>query len=160
MVRNNMVVSLAYTLKNSEGEEIERAREDSPLQYLHGRGHLVAGLEKSIEGLLVGSKKDIVIPPEEGYGAFDPKLKIKTDISMFPKDVKVKIGMQFTADLGDGKNQNFKVEKIEGNEVFINGNHPLASKTLQYSIEVLDIREATQEELQHGHAHGPGGHNH
>lgn len=160
MVKNNMVVGLAYTLKNSDGEELDSAGAGDPLQYLHGVGQIVPGLEKALEGLLIGSTKDVVVPPTEGYGEHVPQLKIKTEMSMFPKDVEVKIGMQFTADLGDGKHQNFTVEKIEGDEVFIDGNHPLAGQTLHFSIEVLSIREATQEELQHGHAHGPGGHHH
>lgn len=155
-----MVVSLSYTLKNAEGEELDSAGAGNPLEYLHGRGQIVPGLEKAIDGLIIGSTKDVVVPPEEGYGEHVPQLKIKTEMSMFPKDVEVKIGMQFTADLGDGKHQNFTVEKIEGNEVFIDGNHPLAGQTLHFAIEVLGIREATQEEIQHGHAHGPGGHHH
>jgi FKBP-type peptidyl-prolyl cis-trans isomerase SlyD len=160
MIKNNAVVEITYSLKNSEGEEIDSAGAGNPLQYLHGVGQIVPGLEKALDGLLIGSTKDVVVPPEEGYGDFDPQLKIKTENTMFPKDVEVKIGMEFTADLGDGKHQNFTVEKIEGNEVFINGNHPLAGKTLHFSIEVVSIRDATDDELQHGHAHGPGGHHH
>jgi FKBP-type peptidyl-prolyl cis-trans isomerase SlyD len=160
MIKKNTVVGISYTLKNSDGEELDSAGAGDPLQYLHGVGQIVPGLEKALDGLLIGSTKDVVVPPAEGYGEHVPQLKIKTEMSMFPKDVEVKIGMEFTADLGDGKHQNFKVEKIEGNEVFIDGNHPLAGQTLHFAIEVLSIRDATEEELQHGHAHGPGGHHH
>ena len=160
MVKNNTVVEISYVLNNSDGVELESSKSGEPLKYLHGAGQIIQGLEKAINGLLIGDKKNIIVTPEDGYGNYDPKLKIKTSVSMFPKDVDVKTGMQFTADLGNGKTQNFTVQNIKDEEVFIDGNHPLAGQTLHYSIEVLSIRYATQEELQHGHVHGPGGHHH
>ena len=160
MVKNNSVVGITYTLKNSEGVELGSANANQPMVYLHGQGQIVPGLEKALEGLIIGSQKDVTIPPSEGYGEVNPQLKLKTEKSIFPDDVEVQIGMQFAADIGDGKQQNFTVAHIEGNDVFIDGNHPLAGETLHFSVQVISIREPTQEELAHGHAHGPGGHDH
>ena len=160
MIKKNSVVGISYILKNTEGKVLDRALGAEPLIYLHGSGQIVSGLEKALDGLLVGDTREVTVSPKEGYGELDPKLKLKTDMSIFPKDTEVKTGMQFTADLGNGNHQNFIVAHLEGNDVFIDGNHPLAGKTLQFSVEVKSIREATQEELSHGHVHGPGGHTH
>ena len=160
MIKKNSVVGISYILKNMEGEVLDRAPVAEPLLYLHGSGQIVCGLEKALDGLLVGDAKEVTVSPAEGYGEIDPKLKLKTDMSIFPQDVQVKTGMQFTADLGNGKHQNFTVAHLEGNDIFIDGNHPLAGQTLQFTIEVQSIREATKEELSHGHVHGPGGHAH
>ena len=160
MIKKNSVVGISYILKNTEGEVLDRAPAAEPLVYLHGSGQIVSGLEKALDGLILGDTKEVVVSPTDGYGEIDPKLKLKADMAIFPKDVEVKEGMQFTADLGKGKQQNFIVNHLEGNDVFIDGNHPLAGQTLQFSIEVQSIREATQDELSHGHVHGPGGHVH
>tara|TARA_B100000686_G_C16747381_1_gene950336 strand:- start:444 stop:926 length:483 start_codon:yes stop_codon:yes gene_type:complete len=160
MIKANSVVEISYVLKNITGEELDRADAKEPLVYLHGSGQIVPGLEKALDGLTVGTSKEVSLPPQEGYGEIDPKLKLKTDISIFPQDVDVKVGMEFSADLGDGKTQHFRVAHIEKNDVFIDGNHPLAGQTLNFSVEIISIRKATQEELSHGHAHGPGGHKH
>ena len=160
MIKKNSVVGISYILKNTEGKVLDRAPGAEPLIYLHGSGQIVSGLEKALDGLLVGDTKEVTVSPKEGYGGLDPKLKLKTDLSIFPKDTEVKMGMPFTADLGNSNHQNFTVAHLEGNDVFIDGNHPFAGQTLQFSVEVQSIREATQEELSHGHVHGPGGHAH
>ena len=160
MINKNSVVGISYILKNIEGKVLDRAPGAEPLIYLHGSGQIVSGLEKALDGLLVGDTREVTVSPKEGYGELDPKLKLKADMSIFPPNTEVKTGMQFTADLGNGNHQNFIVAHLEGNDVFIDGNHPLAGQTLQFSVEVQSIREATQEELSHGHVHGPGGHAH
>ena len=160
MIKKYSVVGISYILKDTEGKVLDRTPVNEPLVYLHGSGQIVSGLENALDGLLVGDAKEVIVSPAEGYGENDPKLKLKTDLSIFPQDTEVKTGMQFTADLGNGNHQNFIVARREGNDVFIDGNHPLAGQTLQFSVEVQSIREATQEELSHGHVHGPGGHAH
>jgi FKBP-type peptidyl-prolyl cis-trans isomerase SlyD len=161
MIKNNDVVNLSYCLKNSKGEELDKSDASQPFAYLHGKGQIVPGLEKALEGLAIGDKKEVTVPPSEGYGDHVPTLKTQVERSNFPKDVDIKPGMQFEAE-DEGKQRIiFEVISIEGDKINIDGNHPLAGQTLHFSVEVTGIREATQEELSHGHAHGEGGaHNH
>ncbi len=160
MIKDKSVVCINYVLKNPKGEELDKSEPGQPLTYLHGTRQIVAGLEKALDGLSVGDKKEVVVSPEEGYGELDPKLKIKSQRSFFPKDVELKVGMEFTADTGEGKHQHFTIKGFDGDDVQVDGNHPLAGETLHFSVEVESIREATKEELEHGHAHGAGGHHH
>lgn len=160
MIKKNSVVSLRYCLTNPEGEELDRAEADEPLSYLHGFGQIIPGLEKALAGMKVGDKKDVIVSPEEGYGDAIPELKIKASRANFPPNSKIVPGIQFTADLGEGKSQHFVVQAVEGDDIYIDGNHPLAGQTLHFAVEVLAIRDATKEELTHGHAHGEGGHHH
>ena len=160
MVKSKTVVSLSYTLKDASGDELDRAEADEPFSYVHGVGQIVPGLEQALEGLKVGDKKVIVVEPAEGYGEIIPELRIKADRSQFPSGKEMELGMQFTADIGNGRQHNFTVMTIEGDEVSIDGNHPLAGQTLHFSVEVVGVRDATAEELAHEHVHGPGGHHH
>lgn len=160
MIKDKSVVGIHYVLKNSKGEELDKSEPGQPLTYLHGAQQIVAGLEKALDGLSVGDKKEVAVSPEEGYGELDPKLRRKTQRSFFPKDVELKVGMEFTSDTGEDKHQKFTVKGFDGDDVQIDGNHPLAGETLHFSVEVDSIREATGEELKHGHVHGEGGHHH
>lgn len=160
MIKDKSVVGIHYVLKNPKGEELDKSEPGQPLTYLHGTQQIVVGLEKALTGLAVGDKKEVTVSPEEGYGDLDSKLRVKTPRSFFPKDVDLKIGMDFTADLGDGNQQSYTVKGFDGDDVQLDGNHPLAGETLHFSVEVASIREASKEELQHGHAHGEGGHHH
>lgn len=159
MIKTGQVVELSYVLKNSTGEELDRADQNDPLAYLHGHGNIVPGLEDALEGLKVGDKKSVVVPPDEGYGEVNPDLRLKIDRSHFPKDQKIEPGMQFVAEMGGG-HVPFLVHKVEGDMVFVDGNHPLAGETLHFDVEVIGVRDATKEELEHGHVHGPGDHHH
>lgn len=160
MIKNGKVVDLGYSLKNSEGEILDRADAKDPFTYLHGSHQIVPGLEVSLEGLKVGDKKQVVVAPEDGYGVEDPRLRLKVKKSQFPTDVPLEEGMQFQASVGNGESVVFTVQAIEDEEVHVDGNHPLAGETLHFDVEVLSIRDATPEELEHGHAHGPDGHGH
>lgn len=160
MIKKDMVVSLNYSLKNANGDELDQAGSDEPFAYLHGSGQIVPGLENELEGMKSGEKKDITVTPEEGYGIVIPALKIQVERSNFPKDVDIQPGMQFMAE-GEGKRQiTFTVKAVEGEQITIDGNHPLAGETLHFSVEVVGVRDATREELTHGHVHGEGGHHH
>jgi FKBP-type peptidyl-prolyl cis-trans isomerase SlyD len=160
MIKKDSVVNLSYSLKNSKGEELDKSDQSQPFAYLHGMGQVVPGLEKALEGLVVGDKKEVTVPPAEGYGDYVPTLKTQVERSNFPKDVDIKPGMQFEAE-DEGKQRIiFEVISLEGDKINIDGNHPLAGETLHFSVEVTGIREATQEELSHGHAHGEGGAHH
>lgn len=159
MIKGGQVVELSYVLKNAKGEELDSATAESPLAYLHGYGQIIPGLEDALEGLNVGAQKSVVIPPAEAYGELNPALRLKVERSNFPPDAELEIGMQFVAEMPTG-HVPFVIQKIEAEDVYIDGNHPLAGETLYFDVVVLSIREATKEEIEHGHAHGEGGHQH
>ena len=160
MIKKNKVVSMSYCLKNTKGEELDRADTDKPLDYLHGGGNIVPGLENALEGLKIGDKKEVTVEPEDGYGEILTDLKMEVERKAFPADQKIVSGMQFMAELSDGKKHPFNVVEIKKDKVHVDGNHPLAGQTLQFFVEIIKIRDATPEELKHGHAHGEGGHHH
>jgi len=159
MVKKDAVVSLSYTLKNDTGQELDKSSPDKPFAYLHGNRQIVPGLENALEGLAVGDKKKVTVSPAEGYGEFVAGLKMEVERSNFPKDVEIQTGMQFSAEVG-GDHRVFTVTDVGGDKVKVDGNHPLAGQTLHFDVEVVEIRNATSEELEHGHVHGPGGHDH
>ncbi len=162
MITKGKVVSLAYTLTNDEGEELDRADKGEPFSYLHGSRQIIQGLESAVEKMNIGDKKKVTVSPEEGYGEHDPKLKFTLDRTNFPKDVELEVGMQFEANLSDEEEDGrvFTIENIKGDKVDVNGNHPLAGMTLHFDVELLSVREATKDELEHNHAHGDNGHDH
>lgn len=158
MISNGKVVTLAYSLKNSKGELLDQSDAADPFLYLHGADQIVPGLEEALEGLNLGTKKSVTVSPELGYGDIDPELRFTVQRSQFPAEANMRIGMEFQANGPEGQGMIFVVEKIEGDQITINGNHPLAGETLHFDVEVLAIRDATEDELEHGHAHGPNGH--
>jgi FKBP-type peptidyl-prolyl cis-trans isomerase SlyD len=157
-IRDGHVVNLAYTLKNSGGEVLDRATNDDPFTYLHGSQMIVPGLENALTGLALGAKKSVQVAPSEGYGEVDPSLRLTVTRAQFPAGMDIKPGMQFETQTPEGHSILFTVEGAEGDKISINGNHPLAGQTLHFEVEVLSVREATAEEKAHGHAHGPDGH--
>ncbi len=157
-ISNGKVVELKYSLKNTEGETLDQSDVTDPFVYLHGADQIVPGLENALAGLEIGGKKSVTVPPAEGYGEINPELKFDVQRSQFPPEAKVRVGMDFQATNPEGHGMIFVIEAIEGDQISINGNHPLAGQTLHFDVEVLSIRDATPEEMEHGHAHGPGGH--
>lgn len=158
-VKQGAIVSMQYLLVDESGEEIDRSHPGQPLVYLHGMGQIVPGLEKELEGMKAGDKKArIKVNPEDAYGEFRDDLQLNVNRSQFPKEVDLEVGMRFWAQSPDGGRHPFTVVEVKGDDIAIDGNHPLAGETLYFDIEIEDIREATKEELEHGHAHGPGGH--
>jgi len=159
-IENNKVVTLEFTVKNADTNEvIESSEGGDPLLYLHGHSNLVPGLEKELAGKQVGDKYDVTVSPEEGYGVRDESLVQEVPKEAFQGVDNIQVGMAFTADGPQGPVV-VEVTKIEGETVTIDANHPLADVTLGFSGEIKDIREASKEELDHGHVHGPGGHHH
>jgi FKBP-type peptidyl-prolyl cis-trans isomerase SlyD len=146
------VVLIHYTLKDDDGAIIDSSAGGEPLAYIQGHGNLVAGLEKALEGKQDGSTVTVSVPPTDGYGNYDAAL-----IQRGPK--RAKKGMQFQARTDDGMRL-FTVTAVVGDMVTLDGNHPLADKTLHFDVEVVSVRDATTEELEHGHVHGVGGHHH
>ena len=157
VVGEKKVVSIEYVLRNAAGEELDRSQPDHPLLFLCGSHNIVPGLEKQLLGKVVGDEVDAVVPPEEGYG---PKMKVK-DLrfprSSFPADAKLEKGVQFMTRTEKGP-MPLWVKKVQGPTVICTPLHPLAGVELHFHVKILELRDATEEELQHGHAHGPGGH--
>jgi len=159
-IEKNKVVSIDYTLTNNKNETVDSSEGREPLAYLHGNGNLIPGLEKELEGKVSGDKLIVSIPPEEGYGVRDDAKRVEVPLEMFKGVDEVKPGMQFQARNKEGSVELLTVAAVNGDKVIIDANHPLAGETLNFDVTIRDIREATAEELAHGHVHGPGGHHH
>jgi FKBP-type peptidyl-prolyl cis-trans isomerase SlyD len=157
-ISKNKVVAIHYTLRDNDGNIIDSSNGGSPLHYIQGIGNLIIGMEEGLEGKSKGDKLDIKVGPEKGYGVKNDELIQKVPRSAFGNQ-EVKAGMQFQAQTPHGA-QIVTVTNVGLNEVTIDGNHPLAGVDLNFSVEVMEVREATAEELDHGHVHGPGGHHH
>ena len=153
------VIGIHYTMKNDAGEVLESSDGDHPMLYLADSGQVLLTLDKEIQGLAVGETKSISIAAKDGYGEINPALKMHVKIGSFPAGTDVKTGLQFRASNEPGTPV-FRVTNVLGEEVFIDGNHPLAGQTLHFDVEVTEKRDATQAEINHGHAHGDGGHHH
>ena len=153
------VVALDYTLKDDEGSVIDESQGDG-FAYLHGYHNIIPGLEQALEGKTVGDEFDVTISPVDGYGEFDAGKIQEVPKEAFPDDTEILPGMQFHAQSPEGQMIYATVTKVEDNTVTIDANHSLAGKTLHFKVKVTDIRDASAEELEHGHVHGPDGHHH
>jgi len=158
-IKKGDVVQMNYVLKDESGEIIDQSQVGSSFEYLHGHGNIVLGLEKALTGLKIGDKKVVVVSPIEGYGELDPRLQLTVDRKQFPEGSPLEEGMQFETPF-ENSVLIFTVESVEAEKVTINGNHPLAGVALHFDVEITGMREASKEELTHGHVHGPGGHHH
>ncbi len=158
-IQNDTVVHLHYVLKDGDGNELDRSHEDEPLTYLHGHGNIVPGLEKALTGKAVGDALDVVVPPEEGYGLRNGKME-KVPRSAFSEGAQLQVGMQVMGRNEQGQPFPMWIAKIQGATVVLDPNHPLSGVTLHFSVKVDGMRAATDDEKQHGHAHGPDGHHH
>jgi len=158
-ITKNAVVSIHYKLTDDSGELLDTSEGQEPLAYLHGRGNLIPGLEKELEGKTEGDKFNITVPPEEAYGTRDEKLIRQVSKSSFKGVDDLQPGMQFQSQSENGV-EVFTIIKIENDNITIDGNHILAGKALTFDVEVTGIRESTEEENTHGHVHGPEEHHH
>ena len=158
-ITQDTVVSIHYTLTDDAGKTIDSSAGGEPLAYLHGNGNLIPGLERALEGKQAGDSLNVKISPAEGYGEHDKSL-----IQQIPRRVlkgigNIHVGMQLQAQSDQGSRA-VTVTHVAGDMITIDGNHPLAGMPLTFEIEIVAIRDATAEELRHGHAHGAGGHHH
>jgi FKBP-type peptidyl-prolyl cis-trans isomerase SlyD len=151
------VVAFHFTLTNDAGEILDQSDEGSGLVYLHGHGQLIPGLEWNLAGKEAGDQFSVTLPPEDAYGERDDEMIQTIPRSAFQEGAEIKAGMQFEAQGEDGDTV-VTVASVEGDEVTIDGNHPLAGLALTFEVEVAQVRDATEEEMEHGHAHEPGGH--
>ncbi len=154
-IQKDKVVSIHYTLKDKKGKVIDSSNGKEPLHYLHGRGNLIKGMEEGLEGKNKGDKLDLQIIPEKGYGKRDEELVQEVPRSAFG-DQKVEKGMEFSTQNG----HTVFVTRVGVDNVTVDGNHPLAGEELFFNVEVMEVRDATKEEMDHGHVHGPDGHHH
>jgi len=158
-ISEKKVVQIHYTLKNDSGEILDSSEGRDPLVYMHGKGNIIPGLENALNEKESGEKISVVIPPEEAYGVRNEGLVQQVALSRFQDPENIRTGVQVQVSTNDGSSI-ARVTKIENEEVTLDLNHPLADETLHFEVEVMGVREATQEELSHGHVHGPGGHHH
>jgi len=158
-IADHTVVSFHYTLTDDQGTVIDSSAGREPLTYLHGVGQIVPGLEKEMAGRAVGDQFKVDVAPEEGYGVRHAELEQQVPREAFQGVEDIQPGMQFQGRGPQGV-INVTVTKVEDGVVHIDGNHPLAGQTLHFDVQVTEVREATAEEQQHGHVHGPGGHHH
>ena len=155
-VSKGRVVTFDYTLKDDGGVVLDSTEGDEPMEYMHGRGDLIAGLERALEGKEAGAfLQDIVVEPADGYGDYYPQLVAEVERDSFPDDCEIEVDMQFEADGPDGA-RIVTVTKIDGDTITVDGNHPLAGKTLRFDVKVLNVREATEEEKARGLARSCG----
>lgn len=153
------VVTMHYTLKDDEGSVLDSSAGREPLVYLHGHGNIIPGLEKALEGLDVGAQPKVDVNAADGYGEKNPDLVFEAPREHFPPDMELKAGARVYAEGPEGP-ISFAVVKLTDTGALLDANHPLAGKRLHFDIEIVDVRAATSEELEHGHVHGAGGHHH
>jgi FKBP-type peptidyl-prolyl cis-trans isomerase SlyD len=156
-IKKDSVVTFNYTLKDDAGEVIDSSSEGEPLAYLHGHGNLVPGLERELEGKNSGEKLTVKVSPVDGYGEHSKELIQKVPRRSLKGIAKITVGMRLHAQTDQGPRA-VTVTGVTGDMVTIDGNHPLAGQNLNFDIDLVEVRDATEEELAHGHVHGPGGH--
>ena len=157
-VQDGIVVSMEYTL-HVDGELLDSSDGQGPLQFLVGYGNIIPGLENEMMGMKIGDSKNVVVQPADGYGEFDDKAFMDVPRDQFPKDMKLEMGAELTVRDNEDNARMAVVEGIEGDQVSLNFNHPLAGDELHFYVKVVALREPNAEELEHGHVH-EGGHHH
>jgi FKBP-type peptidyl-prolyl cis-trans isomerase SlyD len=161
-IENGLVAGIYYTLTVDDGEVIDtnRGRGGGPLAVLVGCGNIVAGLEKACLGKRKGDRFAVDVPPEEGYGKHDERLLRRQPRESLPPELELAVGQRLRGRGPQGEAKYARVVALEGDEVVLDENHPLAGKTLHFDVEIVGVREATPDERAHRHAHGRGGHRH
>jgi FKBP-type peptidyl-prolyl cis-trans isomerase SlyD len=158
-IAKNKVVAIDYVLTDPSGSVLDKSSKGKPLHYIQGAGNLIPGLEKVLEGKAAGETLKANIPHAEAYGVRDEDLIQVIPKEHFSEIKDLKVGMELEAEGEDGVRV-ITVVGIEGDEVTVDGNHPLAGMDLTFDVTVVEVRDATAEEMAHGHVHGPGGHHH
>lgn len=159
LIEKNRVVSLHYTLRDDGGQTLESSAGRVAMAYLHGKGNIIPGLEKALAGRTAGDTFEVTVRPEEGYGVRDDRLVQVLPRSRFAEGAELAPGMQLRAGGGGGA-RIVTVVNVERDFVTVDANHPLAGRTLHFTVEIAEVRKATHEEVAHGHVHGTGGHRH
>jgi FKBP-type peptidyl-prolyl cis-trans isomerase SlyD len=158
-IKKDRVAVLDYTLTGDDNEVID-ASNDGSFAYLHGAGNIIPGLERALTGKRPGETVQVVIEAADAYGERDPARVLRLPRSSFPDGMTVAVGSRFLRRAADGREVVASVVGLEGDQVMIDMNHPLAGRRLQFSVTVLSVRSARKEEIAHGHVHRPGDHHH
>ncbi|MDP2575782.1 peptidylprolyl isomerase [Vibrio penaeicida] len=151
-IEKNVVVSLAYQVKTEDGVVVDESTSEAPLDYLHGHNNLITGLEKELDGKVVGDKFTANVSPEDAYGEHNDALVQRVPANVFQGVDEIEVGMRFLADTDQGPIP-VEVTEVDGDEVVVDGNHMLAGQSLTFEVEVIATREATADEIEHGHIH-------
>lgn len=162
VVADDQVVSIAYSLRDDEGELIDSAPDEEPLEYIQGYGQIISGLEEELYGMALGDEKELIIAPADAYGEYDPEASQVAPLDAFPQEMQLEIGLPVEVYAEDDANpiEGF-IADIYDDSVLLDFNHPLAGETLHFHVKVVGLRDASAEELDHGHVHGEGhGHEH
>ncbi|PIP02643.1 MAG: peptidylprolyl isomerase [Zetaproteobacteria bacterium CG12_big_fil_rev_8_21_14_0_65_54_13] len=154
-IADKKVVSIHYTLTNGEGEVIDSSRDAEPLVYLHGAQNIIPGLEAALVGKAVGDELEVSIEPADAYGEYNAEMTQVVPREMFEGVDELEAGMEFQAETAQGV-QVIRIAAVDGDQITIDGNHPLAGVKLHFAVNVTEVREATEDELTHGHVHGAG----
>ena len=159
-ISKHKIVVIDYTLKDDSGQVIDTSEGGEPLAYLHGADNIIQGLENALDGKAIGDSISVSIPPAEAYGEHD-----ETKIQAVPRELfddagEVVIGAQYHAANPDGGDITITVTEVTDEHVIVDANHPLAGANLNFDVTIVEVRDASEEEIAHGHVHGPGGHHH
>lgn len=153
LIGDKLVVSMHYTLTDNEGNVLDSSEGSEPLTYLHGAGNIIPGLEEALVGKVAGDTQKVKVEPADGYGEVMPELTQIVNIAAFQGVESVEVGMSFEGQTSDGSMEHIIVTKVDGDEVTIDANHPLAGVVLNFDVEIVGVREASAEEIAHGHVH-------
>jgi FKBP-type peptidyl-prolyl cis-trans isomerase SlyD len=156
-VADNVVVSMDYVL-TVDGKEIDSSEEEGPLAYLQGAANIIPGLERELEGMRIGESKKVTVAPEDGYGIPDPQGIMDVPMSEFPEEIPLEVGIELELTDVDGVEVFATIIEVGEDTVKLDNNHPLAGKTLHFEVTIVDLRQASKEEIEHGHAHYGNGH--
>lgn len=152
LIGDNLVVVMHYTLTDDQGAVLDSSEGGNPLTYLHGAGNIIPGLESALVGKTTGDKLRVRVAPEDGYGLPQPGMVQAVPRAAFG-DADIEVGMTFVAQAPNGAQQRVVVTEVGADEITVDANHPLAGVSLTFDVQIVAVREATQEELAHGHAH-------
>jgi FKBP-type peptidyl-prolyl cis-trans isomerase SlyD len=158
-IGDQKVVTLHYTLTDNDGKVIDKS-EDGSFAYLHGASNIIPGLEDALTGKTAGEEMSVSVSPEQAYGVRDESMLQQVPKNMFEDTSQIAVGTQFHAQGPNGEMLVVTVMDVQEEHVVVDGNHPLAGVELNFDVKIIDVRDASEEEVEHGHVHGPGGHHH
>lgn len=158
-IGDQKVVTLHYTLTDNDGKVIDKS-EDGSFAYLHGASNIIPGLEDALTGKSAGEEMSVSVSPEQAYGVRDESMLQQVPKNMFEDASQIAVGTQFHAQGPNGEMLVVSVMEVQEEHVVVDGNHPLAGVELNFDVKIVDVRDASEEEMEHGHVHGPGGHHH
>lgn len=158
-ISKDKVAILDYVLKDDDGVILDQS-DNGEFAFLAGAGGIIPGLENALNGKKSGDEINVTVAPKDGYGEIDPNGIQEIPKNMFPEDMQIEPEMQFHAEAPSGEMMVLTVVELKDDTIVADSNHALAGKTLHFNVTIIEVRDASKEELDHGHVHGPGGHHH